>query len=71
MGKLAGEANAAGFADKRFYFTAPCGVEMTHELLKIMKFRQDIEALRWKDIPMPGTILNLEGMWSQLYHSCI
>ena len=71
MGKFAGEANAAGFADKRFHFWAPCGVEIDHELLKIKKFRHDIEALRWKDVPMPGTILNLEGMWSQLDHSCL
>lgn len=59
---LAGEGSAIGFADKNFCFKGPCSVVMNHELLKIEKFRHDIEALRRMDISLPGTILNLEGM---------
>lgn len=59
---LKGEHEATGFADKNFSFTSPCGTWIDHEFLKMQKFRKDMEALRFNDVPMPGTLLDIKGM---------
>lgn len=61
-GKLRGETEANGFADQKFMFTAPCRIVFDHDLLKAQKFRQDMEALLTNDVPMPGTILDVDGI---------
>ncbi len=58
---LKGEIEATGIADKNFSFSCPCGTVINHELLKTQKFRKDMEALRFDDIPMPGTLLDIKG----------
>lgn len=58
---LNGETEAKGFADKGFAYQSPCGTTIDHELLKTTKFRKDMEALRFHDIPMPGTLLDIKG----------
>lgn len=58
---LRGEIEATGIADKSFSFSCPCGTVINHELLKTQKFRKDMEALRFDDIPMPGTLLDIKG----------
>ena len=67
-GEFAGETNATGYADKNFSYSAPCGVVLDHDILRIRKFRHDLEALRFKDVPMPGTLLNLDGLFTQFHH---
>ena len=64
-GKLRGETEANGFADQKFMFKAPCGIVFDHDLLKAQKFRQDMEALLTNDVPMPGTILDIDGIYIQ------
>jgi len=64
-GKLAGELESAGLADKTFGVSVPCGIVFDHELLKTQKFRRDIVALRSRNIPLPGTILNIDGKYHQ------
>ena len=59
--KLTGEFDANGYADKNFNIQASCGLEFDHELLKTQKFRSDMLALRSEDVPLPGTILDIEG----------
>lgn len=60
---LTGELEATGFADKSFSFLSPCGTMINHELLRMQKFRKDMEALRFDDVPMPGTLLDLKGIY--------
>ena len=69
-GKLRGETEANGFADQKFMFTTPCGIVFDHDLLKTQKFRRDMEALLAKDVPMPGTILDIDGIYVQSEVSC-
>ncbi|KAL6714165.1 hypothetical protein ACLMJK_008659 [Lecanora helva] len=60
--KLKGEVAAFGLADKYFSFQCPCGTVLDHELLKVQKFRRDMQALCEDDIPMPGTLLGVNGV---------
>lgn len=60
-GSLRGESQARGLADRNFGFLSPCDTVISHESLRTQKFRNDIEALRINDVPMPGTLLNLKG----------
>ena len=60
--ELYGESLAAGVSDKSFEVQCQCGVVVTHEYLRIQKFRRDIKTLHNSDVPMPGTILNHNGM---------
>ncbi len=62
--KLIGETEAAGYADKTFGVAVDCGIFFDHELFKTQKFRRDLVALQSKDVPMPGTILNIDGSCS-------
>ena len=57
-----GESEATGFSDKSFEVQCQCGIVTNHELLRVLKFRRDIRALRELDVPMPGTILSETGM---------
>ena len=59
--KFYGESVATGFADKDFEVQCQCGVIIDHEMQRVQKFRKDIMALRNLDVPMPGTILNVNG----------
>ena len=52
-----GESVAAGFSDKKFEALCQCGLVIDHELLRVQKFRRDIQALRNLDVPMPGTVM--------------
>lgn len=61
-----GESVAAGFSDKNFETLCQCGLKIDHELLKVQKFRKDIEALRNLDVPMPGTLMAPTG-WYLLF----
>lgn len=62
--ELYGEQMATGFSDKEFEVQCQCGIIIDHELLRTLKFRRDIQALRNLDVPMPGTILNDTGIYS-------
>ncbi|KAK9234068.1 hypothetical protein V1525DRAFT_414242 [Lipomyces kononenkoae] len=51
-----------GYADRSFTATcAQCNLITNHEILKLQKFRRDLQFLLKDDVPMPGTILSLEG----------
>ncbi|KAK9371419.1 hypothetical protein V1509DRAFT_614627 [Lipomyces kononenkoae] len=51
-----------GYADRSFTATCEqCNFVTNHEILKLQKFRRDLLALLKDDVPMPGTILSLEG----------
>ena len=60
--RLDGEILGHGFADRNFSFASPCGFTIDHETLRTQKFRKDIEALQYEDVPMPGTLLTLDGL---------
>ncbi|OAX80360.1 hypothetical protein ACJ72_05311 [Emergomyces africanus] len=52
-----------GFGDKNFSATCYiCEVTITHEKLRVAKFRHDVMQLISRGVPMPGTILNSQGM---------
>ena len=52
-----------GFADKNFNVTCSgCRLRITHEALKVAKFREDLRCLLDYDRPMPGTFYNARGM---------
>ena len=65
--EVPGELSPTGFSDKNFEVQCQCGVLINHETNKIQKFRKDIQALRNQDVPMPGTILNLDGLYPPLW----
>lgn len=51
-----------GFADKHFELHCDgCKVTVDHGVLRTQKFRKDLQALLLKDVPMPGTILSVNG----------
>ncbi|KAK2756990.1 hypothetical protein FQN54_004958 [Arachnomyces sp. PD_36] len=53
---------STGFADKNFSAPCPsCGFTITHESLRVKKFRKDVQNLLKSDYPMPGTVLSLRG----------
>ncbi|PGH00734.1 hypothetical protein GX51_05615 [Blastomyces parvus] len=52
-----------GFGDKNFKAVCNnCGVTITHEKLRVAKFRHDVQRLISRSFPMPGTILNTDGV---------
>ena len=52
----------SGFADKMFNVPCPrCKITITHEKLRASKFRKNMQELLMEDIPMPGTILSVNG----------
>ena len=68
--ELYGELVAAGLSDQKFEVQCQCGTVLDHELYRTQKFRKDIQALRNLDVPMPGTILNENGVcfypWAEM-----
>ncbi|KAI9369131.1 hypothetical protein BJX61DRAFT_545876 [Aspergillus egyptiacus] len=56
-----------GYTDKHFRIDCgQCQLGITHESLRVQKFRQDVEELLERRIPMPGTFYNLGGVPQQL-----
>ena len=56
------EVNGHGFAERDFrVICGSCDIVIDHELLRAQKFRKDVQRLLLKDIPMPGTVLRIEG----------
>ncbi|SLM39581.1 Protein of unknown function DUF1399 [Lasallia pustulata] len=52
-----------GFADKHFNEVCrSCNVLLTHDLLRVTKFRRDLQLLLMNDVPMPGTLLSIDGL---------
>ncbi|KNG84210.1 hypothetical protein ANOM_007015 [Aspergillus nomiae NRRL 13137] len=52
-----------GLADKNFQTTCSvCNFQVTHETLKIEKFRKDVRAFWASDVPMPGTFYDVRGV---------
>lgn len=55
--------NFYGFADKSFNATcSKCRYIITHDKLRVAKFRRDVQRLLERDSPMPGTFYNLHGV---------
>ncbi|KAJ5808189.1 hypothetical protein N7474_009458 [Penicillium riverlandense] len=55
--------DARGYADNSFETTCNrCKLIINHDLLKVAKFRNDAEALLNKNLPMPGTFYNINGL---------
>lgn len=71
---LRGELAATGFADKAMRAQCnSCQTSFTGETLKLAKFRKDVEALKKYTVPMPGTVLNMDGNSRRAYagpHVC-
>ncbi|KAL3450632.1 hypothetical protein BJX65DRAFT_304804 [Aspergillus insuetus] len=56
-----------GFSDKNFgTYCARCRLGITHETLRVQKFRSDVRELVKGYIPMPGTLLNVWGVPERL-----
>ncbi|OKL58634.1 hypothetical protein UA08_06124 [Talaromyces atroroseus] len=51
-----------GYADKSFKAYCKCGFEYNHQVMRVARFRKDVEDLLASSHPMPGTYLNLEGI---------
>ncbi|KAL9611357.1 MAG: hypothetical protein Q9167_004006, partial [Letrouitia subvulpina] len=51
-----------GFADRLFRVNCPyCKTSINHEFLRAQKFNQNLKNLMEDDLPMPGTLLDLDG----------
>ncbi len=51
-----------GLADKGFHVECrTCNLTITHEVLRLLKLRRDIDRLQKLDLPLPGTILSVKG----------
>ncbi|KAJ5523250.1 hypothetical protein N7513_012794 [Penicillium frequentans] len=56
-------AESTGFSDKSFAITCQhCLLAIDHGVLRVAKFRFDLLELMENDLPMPGTLLNINGM---------
>ncbi|MCJ1445055.1 MAG: hypothetical protein MMC23_005560 [Stictis urceolatum] len=51
-----------GFADAGFEARCTCGLTIHHDLLRTQRFRKDLQALLVHQVPMPGTLLSLNGL---------
>lgn len=52
-----------GFADNGFNATcSKCRYVITHDKIKVARFRRDVQRLLHRDSPMPGTFYNLNGI---------
>ncbi|KAJ5154608.1 Protein of unknown function DUF1399 [Penicillium coprophilum] len=55
-------AHCVGYADKSLRVVCPaCKFSTTHDLLRVQKFRSDVQKLLKDDLPMPGTLLSQNG----------
>ena len=51
------------FADHDFEaLCSNCGAFINHDVLRAQKFRRDLQLLLTQDVPMPGTVLTLDGL---------
>lgn len=51
-----------GFADKKFCVPCiDCEIIINHETLRVSKFRRNVQELLLEGVPMPGTILGVDG----------
>ena len=56
------EPVGTGYSDKGFKARcSSCTLEVTHEILRAQKFRKDAILLIKDNVPMPGTILSING----------
>lgn len=57
--------SGSGYADSKFQTHCPnteCLFHIDHQVLRLQKFRKDMQLLMMNDVPMPGTILTVDGM---------
>ncbi|KAJ5520066.1 hypothetical protein N7463_000519 [Penicillium fimorum] len=55
-------AHCVGYADKSLRVPCPaCKFNITHDSLRVQKFRSDVQKLLKDDFPMPGTLLAQNG----------
>lgn len=55
-------AHCTGYADKSLRVSCPaCKFSITHDSLRVQKFRSDVQKLLKDDLPMPGTLLSQNG----------
>ncbi|KAH0556845.1 hypothetical protein GP486_005363, partial [Trichoglossum hirsutum] len=55
-------AAGTGYAESDFRFPCPgCGLTLRHELLRVQKFKKDVQQLLINNRPMPGTVLSVTG----------
>lgn len=60
-----------GYADKDFEIRCvSCGFLIQHEILRVQKFRKDVEERMIRTVPMPGTFLNNKGQSVVLEEHC-
>lgn len=58
-----GFAMATGYCDHSFSATCPnCAAVLDHEYLAVLKFKADVQALRKKELPLPGTLFTPNGV---------
>src|SRR5436190_4588756 len=64
VGSLANPfGDCRAYADKHFRFPCPlCYLAITHDKLRVAKFRRDVQSLLKDALPMPGTLLSLRGV---------
>ena len=58
-------AGGIGLADKEFQSQCEnprCGITITHDKLRVTKFRDEMKALLEEKTPLPGTILGKDGL---------
>ncbi|KAF2148155.1 hypothetical protein K461DRAFT_283217 [Myriangium duriaei CBS 260.36] len=55
-------ANGTGFADSKFNISCTCGTKIDHDLLRTQRFHDDLLMLLQDHVPMPGTLLDLDGL---------
>ncbi|KAL4781689.1 hypothetical protein BJX76DRAFT_359636 [Aspergillus varians] len=59
--------NWTGFTDKNFRtYCAQCRLRITHDTLRVQKFRTDTNGLLDDNFPMPGTLTNVWGIPQRL-----
>lgn len=51
-----------GYADTGFGTSCSCGLTINHEVLRAQRFRKDLQKLLVHQVPMPGTLLSLDGL---------
>ncbi|KAK3059736.1 hypothetical protein LTS18_010164, partial [Coniosporium uncinatum] len=57
-----------GYADNSFACSCPsCGAGFSHDFLRVQKFRKDVLDLMDRGTPLPGTVLNKDGIPEQAY----
>ena len=52
-----------GYADAAFKVACDCGLLINHDALRCFKFMTDLKNLMGHNVPMPGSFLNMHGMY--------